>query len=113
MLLFVAVDAPVRSIYIRVKRVGVVCQHKGFIYLPKCACERKLSHLQQFVAVCLCISSSQLDCLDLVVDFEVKRVEVADEGVFHEWAVGGHIVLLSRFEICVKLVPFLVEIVTF
>ena len=66
-----------------------------------------------FVAVCLCISSSQLDCLDLVVDFEVKRVEVADEGVFHEWAVGGHIVLLSRFEICVKLVPFLVEIVTF
>ncbi len=95
----------------------MVCrrQHKGFVYLPKSVHVRKNL---PFYSSCRCLSvlassSSQLDCLDLVVDFEVKRVEVADEGVFHEWAVRGYIVLLSRFEICVKLVPFHIEVVTF
>ena len=46
--------------------------------------------------------SSQLYRLDFVVDFEVERIEVANEGVFDEgargWLVGRRLFFQARIE---------------
>ena len=52
--------------------------------------------------MCLC---SQFDRLDLVVDLEVERVEVADERFFGEWLARRLIVIEAAFELSVDFLP--------
>ena len=56
--------------------------------------------------MCLC---SQFDGLDLVVDLEVERVEVADERVFGEWLRRRLIVIEAAFELSVDFLPLNVQ----
>ena len=69
---------------------------------------RLFGYLTREGSGCLCLCS-QFDGLDLVVDLEVERVEVADERVFGEWLRRRLIVIEAALELSVDFLPLNVQ----
>lgn len=71
-----------------------------------------MNHLIGHSLLSLSYQSSQLDSLDLVIDFEVERVEVTNEPFLYEWAYGLLIAGFTGFQLTVECGPLLIELVS-